>query len=82
MAKTSSKKSDASDALPETYEQALHELDALVAQMESGALPLEQLLAAYQRGAALLSFCRARLEAVETQVKVLEDGQTKPWNEV
>jgi exodeoxyribonuclease VII small subunit len=82
MAKPSSKKSDLTEPLPETYEQALQELDALVAQMESGAMPLEQLLAAYQRGAALLGFCRGRLEAVEDQVKVLEDGQTKPWDEV
>jgi exodeoxyribonuclease VII small subunit len=28
----------------------------------------------------LLNFCRNRLEAVEQQVKVLEDGQLKPWN--
>ena len=32
------------------------------------------------RRAELLNFCRQRLEAVEQQVKVLEDGQLKPWN--
>jgi len=48
--------------------------------MESGALPLEQLLSSYQRGAELLKFCRGRLQAVEEQVKVLEDGQLKSWN--
>ena len=47
--------------------------------MEGGQLPLDQLLDSYQRGAELLEFCRARLEAVEEQVKVLEDGQLKPW---
>ena len=31
-------------------------------------------------GAELLKFCRGRLQAVEEQVKVLEDGQLKPWN--
>ena len=55
------------------------ELDALVATMEAGQLPLERMLESYRRGAELLGFCRARLEAVEQQVKILEDGQLKPW---
>ncbi|MGE5865775.1 MAG: exodeoxyribonuclease VII small subunit, partial [Rhizobacter sp.] len=35
----------------------------------------------YRRGAELLNFCRSRLEAVETQVRLLEDGQLKPWGD-
>ena len=42
-------------------------------------LPLDQLLDAYRRGAELLAYCRARLQTVENQVKLLEDGQLKPW---
>jgi exodeoxyribonuclease VII small subunit len=38
------------------------------------------LLGHYQRGAQLLQFCRGRLEAIEAQVKVLENGQLKPWD--
>ena len=64
---------------PANYEQALAELDRLVAQMEGGQLPLDQLLDSYRRGAELLGYCRLRLQAVEDQVKVLEDGQLKPW---
>lgn len=64
--------------LPASYEEALGELDRLVGAMEAGQLPLDQLLESYKRGAELLTFCRARLEAVEVQVKVLEDGQLKP----
>ncbi len=66
--------------LPERYEDALAELESLVARMEAGALPLDQLLGHYQRGAQLLQFCRGRLDAIEEQVKVLEDGQLKPWD--
>lgn len=66
-------------ALPERYEDALGELERLVAAMEGGQLPLDTLLASHQRGAALLEHCRQRLQAVEQQVKVLEDGQLKPW---
>ena len=42
-------------------------------------LPLEQLLTGYQRGATLLGFCRQRLDAVEDQIKVLDEGTLKPW---
>ena len=62
-------------AAPASYEEALSELESLVAAMEGGQLPLEGLLASYRRGAELLQYCRSRLEAVEQQVKVLEDGQ-------
>jgi exodeoxyribonuclease VII small subunit len=67
---------------PESYEKALSELDALVQKMEGGQLPLDQLLAAYRRGADLLTYCRQRLQSVEDQVKVLEDGQLKAWGSV
>ena len=66
--------------LPASYEEALAELEQLVARMESGALPLDQLLVSYQRGAQLLDHCRQRLDAVEAQVKRLEEGQLKPWD--
>ena len=66
-------------ALPATYEAALQELEALVSSLESGQLPLDQLLTAYQRGAQLLAFCKGKLEAVETQVRVLEGAELKPW---
>jgi exodeoxyribonuclease VII small subunit len=64
---------------PASYEQALAELDRLVSQMEGGQLPLDQLLDGYRRGAELLAFCRSRLQAVEDQVKVLDEGTLKPW---
>ena len=67
-------------ALPESYEAGLKELEGLVAQMESGQLPLAQLLQTYQRGAFLLSHCRAQLQAVEEQIKVLEAGTLKQWS--
>jgi exodeoxyribonuclease VII small subunit len=74
------KKSDSAAApLPDRYEDALAELERLVQAMEAGQLPLDGLLDNYRRGAQLLDFCRTRLQAVEAQVKVLEDGQLKDW---
>jgi exodeoxyribonuclease VII small subunit len=64
---------------PASFEEAQAELDELVRAMESGQMPLDRLLSAYKRGAQLLEFCRSRLDAVEEQVKVLEEGQLKPW---
>ncbi len=66
---------------PASYEAALEELDQLVGQIESGQLPLEQLLTGYQRGAQLLQFCRDKLQAVENQIKVLDEGTLKPWTQ-
>ena len=80
MAKSSSSASTAAaPALPATYEAALQELEGLVDSLESGQLPLDQLLTGYQRGAQLLKFCKDKLEAVETQIKVLEGTELKPW---
>ncbi|BBU29098.1 exodeoxyribonuclease 7 small subunit [Burkholderia sp. THE68] len=64
--------------LPENYEAALAELESLVARMEEGALSLEESLAAYRRGAALVGFCQQQLEKVEQQVRVLDGETLKP----
>lgn len=66
-------------ALPASYEAGLQELEQLVTELESGQLPLDQLLGSYQRGAVLLAFCRDKLQAVEDQIKVLDAGGLKVW---
>lgn len=62
-----------------SFEQAMAELEQLVAKMESGELPLEASVAAYQRGSELVKYCAAQLERVERQVKVLEGDMLKPF---
>ena len=73
--------STTSPADPASYEAALDELEQLVGRIESGQLPLDQMLAGYQRGAALLAFCRQRLDAVQDQIKVLDEGTLQPWTQ-
>jgi exodeoxyribonuclease VII large subunit/exodeoxyribonuclease VII small subunit len=53
------------------FGEALAELEAIVAELESGRLELEEALDSYQRGVALLEACRARLEDAEQRVTVL-----------
>ena len=57
---------------PKSFEAAVSELEAIVQEMESGNLPLEDALARYQRGVALLRHCQSTLSAAEQRVKVLE----------
>ncbi len=64
---------------PEDFEGALKELEALVFEMESGDLSLENSLAAYKRGMELSSFCQKKLEDAELQIKVLENGVLKDY---
>jgi exodeoxyribonuclease VII small subunit len=61
-------------AVPTSFETALAELEVMVANMEAGELTLEQSLAAYKRGAALLQYCQSALKDAQQQVKVLEAG--------
>ncbi len=65
---------------PTSFEEAMRELDALTANMESGDFALEQSLAAYQRGAYLVKYCQAQLQAIEQQVKIVENDMAKPFD--
>jgi exodeoxyribonuclease VII small subunit len=66
--------------LPQDFETALAELEALVVSMESGTLALEQSLTAYRRGVALTRICQQRLAQAEQQIRVLEAGVLRPFD--
>jgi len=59
--------------LPATprFEDALAELEGLVQRLEKGELPLEESLAAFERGIALVRSLAQRLAEVEQRVDVL-----------
>ncbi len=74
------RKTDTDPRQPASYGEAVEQLEQLIGRLESGQLPLEELLGQYQRGTELLRYCRDRLQAVEDQVKVLDEGgDLKPW---
>jgi exodeoxyribonuclease VII small subunit len=75
-----SKSSPPASAPQPTFETALAELEALVAQMEAGQMTLDASLTAFARGKELERYCVAQLDVVREQLKVLEDGEIKPLN--
>lgn len=54
-----------------SFREAMGELEAIVAVLESGTLELEESLLKYARGVQLLASLRERLDAAEQQVSVL-----------
>jgi exodeoxyribonuclease VII small subunit len=62
---------------PASFETALQELEGIVQAMESGDAPLEESLANYERGMALLKNCQERLAAAEQKVRMLENGKLR-----
>ena len=61
-----------------TFEQALTELESIVSKLESGQAPLEESIAAYERGAALKAHCEAKLEAARLKVEKIVLGPGGP----
>jgi len=64
---------------PASFEAALAELENIVRAMEAGQLPLEESLAAYERGAALLKHCQEALGAAEQKLLILENGSLREF---
>lgn len=72
---------DAQQAVPESFESAVAELEALVNLMDSQNLGLDQLLTDYKRGAYLVKYCRDRLGQVRREVTEIEQTLNKPVEE-
>jgi exodeoxyribonuclease VII small subunit len=70
----------------EKFEEALQKLEAIVAKMEEGDLPLEEALKAFEEGVKLAKFCTSKLDEAERKVENLirdQSGkvQTTPFSE-
>ena len=53
------------------FEATIAELEALVARMESGELPLDEALRSFERGVQLTRECQAALQAAQQRVQIL-----------
>jgi exodeoxyribonuclease VII small subunit len=59
-----------------SFEEAMAALEAVVARLERGEVPLEESIALYEKGNALRAHCEARLKAAEERVELIrqKDG--------
>lgn len=57
-----------------SFEQALAELEKIVAELESGKTDLEQSIKAYERGAQLKAHCEAKLKEAQLRVEKIVIG--------
>lgn len=53
------------------FEQSLGELEALVARLEQGDVPLEDALKTFERGVALTRQCQTALRTAQQKVEIL-----------
>jgi exodeoxyribonuclease VII small subunit len=63
---------------PKSFEDALGELEQILADIEGGEVGLEESLAKYERGNFLIQHCRGVLNAAERQIELLSksaDGE-------
>src|ERR1041385_6089638 len=53
------------------FEQAMKRLEEIVEKMESGDLPLEDLIVRYEEGMKLVKICQERLAAAEKRIEII-----------
>jgi len=62
-------------APPKNFEEALKELEQILAEIEGGEIGLEQSLLKYERGNFLIQHCRGVLGAAQKQIEILSKGE-------
>jgi exodeoxyribonuclease VII small subunit len=60
--------------IPNSFEEAVSELEAILAQIEDGQFGLEESLAKYERGNFLIQYCRGVLASAEKQIDIISKG--------
>jgi len=72
-------KNNNTDIAEMSFQQAMDELEKIVARLESGSVELEASIAMYERGEALRSHCDALLKKAEAKVeKITLDADGRP----
>jgi exodeoxyribonuclease VII small subunit len=58
----------------QSFEEAYQRLSEIVDQLERGALSLEESLALYERGRALIAFCQQKIENAELRIQRIDSS--------
>lgn len=58
-----------------TFEDAIEQLEALVDSMESGDVPLTDLVQKFEQGTQLLRHCQQKLGEAEQRVEILRKNE-------
>ncbi len=57
------------------YEQAMKELEEIVAKLEEGSVPLDESLKLYEKASGLAKFCNECLDNAEQKIISLEQAE-------
>jgi len=55
-----------------TFEEAMEQLNGIVAKLSSGNLPLEEMVKLYEEGGRLSSYCETLLDGYTARVEIIE----------
>lgn len=70
--------------VPQSFEEALAELEQIVKTLEDGNIPLETSVNAYERGIQLKAFCEQKLSEaqlkIEEVMKTAQGVETRPFD--
>ena len=58
-----------------TFEEKMTELEELICKLESGSVPLNEMVSLHERGMALYESCARELAAFEKRLKAPETDQ-------
>ena len=67
-----------------TFEQAMEKLEAIVSAMEQGGVPLDEMIAKFEEGAAIAADCQGKLASLKKKMEILvkdRDGKAS-WQEM
>ena len=60
-----------------SFEEALKQLNSIVARIEQGDIALQESLSQYEKGMALIKHCREVLSKTETRIKKISEPNAK-----
>ena len=60
------------------FEDSLRQLEQLVAEMESGELPLDEMMKRFEEGRRLVDFCTTELTAIRQRIEKVVSAPNEP----